>query len=190
MNTLQHQQYPSFKEDALIAALKDTRRRDSQQHLMQIAHGLMEIGYDFSDVELLGEGSESSAYKVKNRNGIDRVIKITSPLSHGWEQDWGRRIFDAQMVKVLDGTVHDLGNGCYWFVQEYAKPITRAEEVEESLWLTFERQIEQFGGNLFLDDSGLLKQLGIVERKGTERLVLVDYSALSAHDNGFCNSSY
>ncbi len=150
----------------------------------------MEIGYDFGNIELLGEGSESSAYKVQNRNGIDRVLKITSPLSHGWEPDWGRRIFDAQMVKILGISVHELGDGCFWFVQEYAEPVTRAEEIEDSLWENFERQVQRFGSNLFLDDSGLLKQLGIVERKGTERLVLVDYSALSAYHTGTCYSSY
>jgi hypothetical protein len=36
--------------------------------------------------------------------------------------------------------------------------------------------------DLFLDDTELLKQLGLVERDGEQKIVLVDYCALSSQD--------
>ncbi len=163
-------------------ALRDTTRRDSSTFLLNIAERLIRAGYDLSDIELLGEGAESSAYLLRNKKGLERVLKITSPLAGGWEPDWGRRPFDARAYTVFGEIVHELSDSCFWFIQEFAEIIERAEHVEESLFEDFEEQIDCNCSNLFEDHTHRLKQIGIVERDGEQKIVLVDYSAFSSND--------
>jgi hypothetical protein len=161
--------------------LRGSRRSVNRSDLEMIVEKLEDLGYDFGISEILGDGGEAVALSV-SFEGEERVLKIVDPLLHDWHPDWGHRPFDAMLIMVEGEEVNELDSGGFWFIQEFAEPIARAEDLQEELWEEFYADFNMLAEDLFLDDTELLKQLGLVERDGEQKIVLVDYCALSSQD--------
>lgn len=172
------------KTAANVEKIVRTMRRNEARMLPAIIAILEQYHFDCSEILLLGEGSESSAFEIIGPDGQDRVLKISSPLNNGWEPDWGRRPFDAQLIDVAANgeIVNELECGCFWYVQEYGETYERGDDIPDYLWEEFQELSGNYADNLFIDDTDLVKQLAVVERDGIEQLVVIDYAAFCAQD--------
>ncbi len=159
-----------------------TRHSGLKSLFPEILAQLQSNGYKVETLSFLGDGAESAAYLILTDDDQERCLKLTYPLLGSWQPDWGRREFDALLFDVEGESVHETDSGCFWFVQEYATTYERAEDIDESLWQDFEEHIERCTENLFLDDTGLVKQVGVVDREIGQCLVLLDYAAFSSQD--------
>lgn len=175
---------PSLEPGKSLTIIKVAQRmrRSEAKFLPEITATLESQQFNCSDICLLGEGSESSAFQIIGPDEQDLVLKISSPLTNGWEPDWGRRPYDARIIEVAGEAIHELECGCFWYVQEYGQTFDRGDEIADYLWEEFQDLVCNYANNLFVDDTELVKQLAVVERDGIETLVVIDYPAFCAQD--------
>ncbi len=103
-----------------------------------------------------------------------------SAIRGGWESNWGRRPFDAELLSEpvqLEGS--SFLDNHYAYVQELAPRVTPSDD-------SMDRFIKKLGSKYEFADGGL-RQLG--ERLTTGELVLTDYGAV-VRSGGNTNTAY